>query len=150
MFFHLSQRGHRRMFAGGIMLLGVLLFSGTVFAQPQIRPASDDQYFSVLVAVGYSRTAFKQAAEFSGIEKSSSPQFRAQLDYRLHPNFSVSAGMNSLGSTAFRGISHENGDAAQSGEISTLSAEASIAGHLALTTMSALSWVATAFLPSAP
>jgi hypothetical protein len=124
--------------AGGVMLLGMLLSTVTAVAQPDIRTASDDQFFSVFAAVGYSRTAFKSGAVFSGIEKASSPQYRAQLDYRLHRYVSVSAAMNLLGGTSFRGISHADGDVSQSGEVSSMSAEAAVAGHLPLTKMSAL------------
>ncbi len=124
--------------AGGVMLLGMLFATVTAVAQPGIRTASDDEFFSVFAAVGYSRTAFKSGDVFSGIEKSSSPQFRAQLDYRLHRFVSVSAAMNLLGGTSFRGISHADGGVSQSGEVSSMSAEAALAGHLPLTGMSAL------------
>ncbi|MDT8323400.1 MAG: hypothetical protein RRA94_04750 [Bacteroidota bacterium] len=138
MLFSFDPRTHRRCLNGAAMLIAVLLSTGTAMAQPDIRTASDDQFFSVSAAIGYSRTAFKQADAFSGIEKASSPQYRAQLDYRLHRFLSVSAAMNLLGGTAFRGISHVDGNVAQSGEISSMSAEAAIAGHLPLTKMSAL------------
>jgi len=123
---------------GSLLLLGLLMFTGALQAQPDLATNKSQPFFSVFAAVGYSRTAFNASESFSGIEKSSSPQFRAQIDYHVNPYLSASVGMASLGSTAFRGVNALGTGAAQSGEISSLSAEAAVAGHLPLTRMSAL------------
>jgi hypothetical protein len=121
---------------GSCLLLGLLLFAGAAQAQPDLATDKSQPFFSVFAAVGYSRTAFNATESFSGIEKSSSPQFRAQIDYHFNPYLSASVGMASLGSTAFRGVSALGSGVVQSGEISSLSAEAAVSGHLPLTSMS--------------
>ncbi|MCB2206322.1 hypothetical protein KQI65_16380 [bacterium] len=137
----LSKSNHRylrRMLAGSVLLIGMLLSTGSAIAQPDISTVKDHQEYSVMLAVGYSRTAFKQADVFSGIEKSNSPQFRAQLDYRPYRHLGLSGGMNLLGSTGYRGVSLEQDGASQNGEVSSMSAELAAVGYLPLTQMSTL------------
>ncbi|MCB2205005.1 hypothetical protein KQI65_09675 [bacterium] len=132
------HRSHRYLRSSSVLLIGLLLSIGSAAAQPQISPSPEYSHFSVMLAIGYSRTALQRGDTFSGIDRASSPQFRAQFDYRSFRYMGLSGGMNLLGSTAYRGVSQIDGRVSQSGEISSMSAELAAAGYLPLTVKSTL------------
>ena len=134
------RTGIRRGFFGPawMLLIGTILVTGSLSAQQGYRMDVEQPSISLMAAVGYAYNGVGIGSGFSGIEKIGTPQLRAQVDYHVHRNFCVSAGMNSMGSTTFRGVDNLQGGTTRSGEVSALSAELSVSGHFELTSMSCL------------
>jgi opacity protein-like surface antigen len=128
------QHHHRLLIAGSALLIALLLQSEYAIAQPDTAPDTEHHRFSVMLAVGYTRSAFNRADSYVGIARASSPQLGAQFDYRFFYHLGVGGAMNLLGRTEYRGIRQTDGQTKQQGELSAMNAELAVVGYLPLLT----------------